>query len=553
MKAHRVLWIAGIVCGLSLCNLGWAQRKPEAPRLETEEKPRESLVPADFLEAYRRADSPRLLIFSYVITVDANQREALNEVGVAQMFNARLRNHFTHPDITLLDLPITDLQSKTDFRKLASSDHLGAAELLSRDTGADVVVLVILTEQSGRADGVRYAASYDVVDVNRNHRIGQHSWEMSPELSDGTMDVVRLEKYAQAVARRIREDFAIYYPSAKGGVERKFTVKVTGVPGDKSVALRDALRAISGVKADTRVDYDGSGDAVFAMDLRYTGDPIVLADATSKASSRVLGRKVVFTVSRQGLIALEATARTSSPQELILSGDRSSGSESAEAQSLRQRMEQAYQRAGAPSIAVMVNQDVYWTPELKEAKTAEKQAESSGGGMQVNVVVDSVVNSDQPSDPSDTSGTVQKLSDEELLNRQEMENRMLERLRGMKIHVQDLQQALRLLAKEKNFQTGVWDDLHLARVLGEKARADIVISGSGRVQRNESSVELEYTFRAYALHSAEVLAAATVYDNTIGTGTTDLHALTDKLSAQAVGKLMLQMMESWEQLPPASN
>ena len=96
---------------------------------------------------------------------------------------------------------------------------------------------------------------------------------MEPDRGYGDMTAQRLGGYAIEISRRIRRDFEINYPVSGGRASRTFTLRVAGVPEDRTKDFQEKFRSITGVKDVLRPRFDRSfGTSYIVLDLRYAGD-----------------------------------------------------------------------------------------------------------------------------------------------------------------------------------------------------------------------------------------------------------------------------------------
>jgi len=540
-----------------------AQRKPEPPP-PPPPGPRQSEVTPEFLQAYKAAGSPRLVVFTYVVSVDHSREAELNEAGLAQQFNTRLFHMFNHPDVAVRDVNNAELKGKESydefFKYRVRTDQLAGARWLAKAADADVVIFVLLTEQTGRSDGTAYAASYVLLDAQRGERFGGWSWDMKPDQPEGAFSASRVGQYATALGERMYRDFELHFVSDwKGAAVRTFTLDVSGLPDDQLASVRDLAKGIDGVQEVLRPRFETQGRARrLVMDLRYTGDPFDLSMALRKRAADALDMDVLVKEAREGHIIMRAYGKKPVTAETLLSGDEPPADRKDEADKLRERFDEAYAAHESPAIAVIINQEAPRPDEARDTIEVGPAATPIPAGeasvvVSPQIFVDSAVVQGQGG--STLHGTlksprrpVNTYTNEELLNTLVMENGMMERFGRLGVRRVDEQQAWRLLADEQKLTDRLWDEMELARLLGKKAGADIVISGVGRIgQRNteDGFIELLYSFHAYRVDDAEVLANCTVR-TLIDDNSEDLRAATDELAAEAVGKIAYQMLNTWK-------
>lgn len=517
------------------------------------------MLPEEFARAYEAAGSPRLLFAVHTTYLAGSARRTLDEQSATDAFAARLQQRFVaDPRITVVDVPTAPFRERAEFDALARNDLHEAARMLGRDARADVVVLVMLTEQV-RADGVKYAANYVMADVNRGRRIGVHSFEVRPsdwDYEHGRADRITLERwsdYARALTRRIVEDFWRAYPEAgpvQGG--RSYTLRFAGIAPEEVTRARDAVRGLPGVRSTARVQFDDhAGLTVASMDAVFTGEPIDLAHRASEAVSRALGTHVTFRSTREGLIVFEATPRAGGPAPrgdwLRLRGTPASPNAVEPAQ--RERVEREYAASNSPRVAVVVTRRAV----PHDAFLLEGPDEVDPFSGAVNVIVAPRINvgsteSPAPGEPAYMRDLRERRrlarEDEQLLAPWELEDQLLGWLRALRLSTVVVDSAMLEGAAESG--TGRAEESRLAGAVGRAAIADIVISAVGSVARERAGAprELRYTFRAFRTSDGAVLGATTVARD-LGARNLDAAALRSEVAAEAAGKIVGQLVEAW--------
>jgi hypothetical protein len=553
----RVVMNLALVSALaaSFCTGAMAQRAPDPPAWPPPEEPRQSPVPEEFLAQYKAAGSPTVLIFTYLIsTSEKSEAEAISDTGIAHRLNSLIVGQFIHPELSVRGLDAGNLRAKDDFKAVVRRDQSQAARIIGRETDADLVFYVFLTEDVTRTDGTRYAASYNVLDRNRNEIIGSTAWDLKPDRPGEDLDARRLRKYAEAIAKRVRDDIRIYHPSKGGaGSARRYELNMRGVPDKLMTAFRDRVATVKGVQEIRRSRFDDRyGASVTIVDLSYVGDVFDLTVNLKAAASDVLDMDARVVSAGEGRIDL--WARQNSAEMLMADPNL----DAAETRKLRQRFATAYAKKASPTIAVMINKEAS-PDEVKSAQGVEPgEATSQPAGTQIIVRPEIYVNSkrdpagDLAHGSSGEAGPGEKDGkgrlEDTAVDTKAMENYMAERFLSMKVRVKNLEQAKRMLAKDRNFQRDVWRDVELAQLLGEREGADIVISGVGRVSRERGRGKIQYTFSAFSVHNADVLAACNVAFDTYADGAVDINNISQTLADEAVGRLAYGMMIQWE--PP---
>lgn len=549
-----------VACTIGLqVNSVRADRRPEAPPPPPPpvvEKP-----PKGFLEAYQALGSPRLLIYAYMLPMDDT-----NELGTLKAFEGRLRPYFIHPDVTVSFQNASQFRDQREFGELVAKNSIEAAKLVSRDSPADYVILVSFIRQGGREGNVKYTQTYEILDMNRGAIVGTHSWETSPTRGnqDGVVDVRRLEQYAQALAVKMTEDFMKIAGPGRAGSTRNFTLRITGLRDARLAQLRTLLRQVKGVKDVIRPKQDDKGAQ---FDVRFAGDPLDFSEAVREAVEAGLDMNASFLLTDEGLVIVEVWPRMQpanpsgstealvSPSvecEALLNGDQESPGTAAQ----RTRFAKAYAKGNEPRIGIMINKDAS-KDDAKEPErptgTSTAPAGTGGIGSHNQAGQNTVVciqcklgESGAKEAPAPTAAELSP-TDDAYLNAREMEDRLFRRFGVLKLERVDLKVAFNNLRAQQKLTKEVYDEGELAQLLGEEAQAQVVIAGAGKVVRSLSNVEVRFTFRAYEMGSARILATATV-NRTINSRVSDVNEATESMAAETIGKLACQMMDMWE--PP---
>ncbi|MCX5692020.1 MAG: hypothetical protein NTV94_19860, partial [Planctomycetota bacterium] len=158
------------VAALVLASLGatsLAQRLPDPPPPQRNVGPVRVPNLEQFVDSYRRSGSPKLLIVTDVVGQAAGTAASLNSQAMATRLSSRLQDCFRHPEVFLVSGGASKLKQQAETDALRRQDELGAASLLGKEAGAELVVYVRMIEQAGRNDGVRYTGSYVVADLRR--------------------------------------------------------------------------------------------------------------------------------------------------------------------------------------------------------------------------------------------------------------------------------------------------------------------------------------------------------------------------------------------------
>ena len=589
-----------LVVGLTLASLLTpvtavsAQRKPDPPPPAPRGTGDFDNLPESydaFINAYRRAGQPKILIFTLLVTADEvpDARKILVDQAKADRFTSRLIGIFTtSPQIEIVNPVGATFAGQEQLSRLRRNDEFSAARMLGDEAGADIVIFVRMLDQPG----LTYAATYVVLDLRRGRTMDQFSWDMSPDRG-GTFSQRRMGDYARVVADRVMRRFDRAFPreqkpglDAIGGGIRNFTIDIIGdLSGEGPIVLRDVLRSISGVTEGSvyfvKEEQVHLGRSMMIFKLTYKGDPLDLRHGLYLAAADRLGVQASILGAGEGSITMRLEPKRLSTRESLLSG----GPITPENRKIRQELTLHYAEENKPRIAVMINQAAKRGTEPdqpdkyddQETDTdAEKQPDLSsreeapgpaGGGITVIVNPRIVVGGDlhehvdevhsghshakpgatrrDKDDDSRSASDGSKLS-EDALDTFMMENEVSGRLRDLGLIPVNLDQARQLLSKDMDLAGRVLGDWDLAELLSRKVDFDIMISGVGRVLRDDVPPVMRYTFRAFRMQDAEGLAFATVEREVQGSAGTG--AVMRELAADAVGRLAFQLLNSWK--PP---
>lgn len=583
----------------------------------------------EFVAAYKRAQSPRLLVATQFLRVAKNDERAnLLDAGIMRFFEDRIRQSLQHSEVRQTMQEAQKLL--TDERQLAllRNDEVAAAQILGEKTNAQLVLIAKLTEQP-RPEGSSYIASYRLVDMRRGFDLGADSELIDPV--EGRIPDRDLKWAGYRVAAKAARNLIAAFPPGIEGRGRQFSVRLMGTYSDDDLQqFQDTLKSIRGVNAESVHGEESkvAGKAVLTYDLDYWGDPIVLRHAVRRAAMDRLGMEAEIIEAREGSIDIRLKVKPPLDREQFLSGGdlaKQFGRNEPrleEAKKEREALADLYAKSGRPVVAVMINRaatheemneradelkkSVEDNAKLVEALAAEvakrivpdaakeskaaagsspesKRPESGtgsppekdsgasqSGGVTVvvrpQIIVGDFVNAgerqekpdseakDSASKPADQSkaddakaAPTAAKNPEEVLDTRMMEDRIVNRLVSMQIRSVDMTEAEQIVKREQKFQEQFFGERELALLMGRVAKAQIIVSGVGRIIREESNKPraVRYTFRAVRVSDAMILGTATVERDF--EWPFKMENL-DEIAGEAVGKLMAQMMDSWR--PP---
>lgn len=508
----------------------------------------------EFIDAYRRGGRPRLVVYTDIVGRDGSTSKTLNDLGTLARFGPRLESYFRGPEITLVNAEAMGLATRQQVSALARNDEYAAARMLGESLKADVVLMVRMLEQPRRNDGADYATSYVLADLRRGTTLGTWSFDMTRDPDDREFTSRRMSEYARAIAGRSMSEFIEMFP---GGGElaggRPFTIRVVGDYEDDDLsAFRDVLRTMQGVRPDTvslRAEDKSRAQAMSTFELFFAGDLLDLRRAARRAAVDQMAMEAQIIDSREGVIDLRLAPLALTERERMFTG----GPETPRNGAARRELRDGYTRAGAPSIAVVINRAAVEKDEPLATDAPLTSPAMTVGGTAV-IVADRVNIGSGFGD----SGFGERLIDRELRDRREerredavidtraFEDSILQRLVQLGLSPKDVSGAQAALLADASFNRAAQDDRSLAFALGQKAGADIVISGVGRLVRSRADnrpVRVIFTMRAFKVGDGAVLGAATVQRDV--TGEESINQVVTELSAEATGKMVATMADVW--------
>lgn len=537
-----------------------------------------------FVATYQRSGRPRLFVYTDIVT--RNGAAASGDIGDVTRLSGRVEEFFRHPDVVLVNIGGQALLTAQQMTNLRANDEFAAAKMVGQSAKADVVLFVRLVEQEGRRDGSNYLGTMTLADLRQGTTLGRHTWEMSPEISDrGQYTSQRMGEYAKAIARKAAQMYIDAYPGAEeavasGGVEitssgkviqsspavmRRFSLLLVGDYEDDTLSdFRDAIKSIPGMRRDSillRDEGRGNGGSVATFEMMYAGDSLDLRSQVRRAAVSQMGMEATVISSREGAIEVKLGALGLSTRERALSG----GPETSRNADERAMLAYRYDKAGSPSIAVMMNEA---TVEVEDAIFIEPVNNTQGGsalqqGDGVNIVIgDRIgVSADGQSivDPYSQMYSEREEIDARKARRQDaaidtmfFENKVVERLVQLGLKPRDVSAAQIDMADDLAART--WKDRELAAALGKKSGADVVLSGVGRLVRDRETakpVRIIFTLRAYQTSDGTIIGSASVSRDVSGGDRTFNQSL-EELSAEATGKLVAQMSDAWNRTVKAT-
>ncbi len=547
---HTTRFAVSLLALTMIAGTAIAQRLPDPPPPPKKPDATQRLDNLNtFLDAYRRSGNPRMVFFTEVIGGDSET--------AAGRLGSRLEDLFRDPEVVVVNPAASNVMTAQQVEALARNDEFSAARMLGGSAQADVVVYLRLRERRG-AQGKEYAASYTIADLRRGTTVGSHAWDMTPDEFNGQFDSYRMAEYAEAIGHRIARQYAEAYPEsgAMGGM-RRFTLRLLGDYADEDLtALRDALETIDGVRRGSvqlRAEDQSRDTQMASFDIMYARDLIDLRRDVRIAAVESAGMQAEVIDAREGVIDLRLAPSALTDAERALSG----GPDTGRNRIARERFRQVYADAGRPTMAVMVNRAAYEEAEPLKIRDDDRNSPIQQGDGTNIFVTDRVNVGPGGIDNRFLEQVIDREIRDRIDNRAEQtaidlrlfEDRLVERFVRLGVTPRDVAGAQSRVLSTETGKTTEWTDRTLAYELGKEAKADIVLSGVGRVQRdrvNGRAQRVTFAVRAYDTATGDILAATTV-EKTLSTGETPERAI-DELAAEATGKLAAQLASSWSRI-----
>lgn len=292
-----------------------AQRLPDPPPQQAPSVTFRVPNMLQFVEAYKRAGSPRLLITTEVVGFVDTTGAALNAQGMAARLNNRVQDAFRHPEVFIASGGASSVKREADLSNSLAQDDFTVARVMGQQVNADIVMYIRLIEQSNRADRVRYTATYTIADLRRGQSLGSFSWDMYEDPNSGEFDARRMADYAEVISSRMSFDFSDSFPTAgELSGQRAFTIRMLSDERDLDLrSLRNALQAIEGMKAGSvRLTREDSIDTqrLLVFDLSFSGDLIDLRSEVLDATRIQLGMNASITGANEGTITIRLSPGT---------------------------------------------------------------------------------------------------------------------------------------------------------------------------------------------------------------------------------------------------
>lgn len=538
--------------------------KPDAPARKSDTSQKFE-VDQEFIDAYKRLGSPKLMIFTHFIGDEWGDSADL--IG----FDPRLRYYFQHPEIAVVAQPVLDEKKREELDALMRTDQVGAAQLMRAQKSYDYLLLVVWHSRGSRRADVAYQGAYYLIDGGRAEVLDSWSFDVKPDPDDKDLLSRRLGQYAASTAKRVRDRLklragevgaspvekssgaAALGVAPAGGAMRRFEIQTTGIGSDEADRLYRAAQGMPGVKSvkAPRVD-EGNSAKLVVLELMWGGEPHVLADEARATWGLTLNKTVTCSRASEGLITLDAKERNA--ESVLCAGGAEQQSGLAD---LQGRLERAYRKALLPRIAVMVNKE-----EPGGAPSNQPGAAPDAGGMPPgNGPAVVVQNYNAPVEAATEDSTRDKPINPDVISARMVETRLFEKLKSLKLTLVTPEIVRRNIDEEVERQGKVWRAETLARLIGDKKVAEIVVMGvtsvsdlprggavrtadNKVVERTQNVKRVQLSLLAYRTESG-IVDAATAEDRNIDVVDGDVGKAIDNIICNSVGRLVEQMITSW--------
>ncbi|MCC6679078.1 MAG: hypothetical protein IT436_18290 [Phycisphaerales bacterium] len=616
--------LVGVTAGLlmALCGSAGAQERKPLPPQPVQPPAGMERLPTfpEWLSSYQAAGTPRLLFYTDLMTTSRGDAKLLNDAATVTRLGGRIEQWFRAPEVLLLNPGAVSITTEEQRKTLRDNDEFAAATMIGRMAQADIIVFIRLIEQSGRKDGVLYTGTYIMADLRQGTSIDRHSWDMTPDPVSGELDATRMAQYAQVLADRITNTFMLQFPpniaapaapvapaspapspitvpdqgpgaapgsavvpqapavapgstppSAPGAPviampARRYTVRLAGEYEDQLIiGFRDALTGLARMRPGSLIERGlsaGDGGKTMTFEMMYAGGPIDLQNDLAAVAADRLEQDTSVLEAREGLVVIQLRpARVSARDRALVAGG-----DTYRNTVVRQQFREAYNAAGRPSFAVMVNAaaDPGRTEEMlvppagpgELAKNPEMQGQPAIPAQVIvtpriilgNSTETGGITADLTSAVRDEMARREReLRESRAVDTRTMEDSIYQKLIRLGVEARDLAAAQAAAGQGTRVEGQVLNEKDLAASLGGRAGADVIISGSGRIVRfgpDGYPSRLRYTFRAYRVSDGAVIAADSVEDDVDYTKPQWSRAI-ERLAEEAAGKMAGQMLDRW--------
>lgn len=547
----------------SIAGTSHAQRLPDPP-VQQQEPVGPFRVPnlAQFIQSYKQAGSPKILVSAEVFGVAGDAAKTLNNQAMAMRLSSRLQDAFRNAEIFFVSPGADQLRRAEKDNLLSRTEDFAAAKALGNQASADLVFYLRIIEQSGRSDGVRYSGSYVIADLRRGQSIGSFAWDMYEDPASREFDAYRMADYASVLATRMSYDFVDAFPLG-GPVAglRSFTIQLVGDYGDEDLkGFRDALRTLPGVKGDSvKLDREDAGTAqkVSTFSMFYGGDLIDLRSDLRKAAIDQLFMEAAIASTAEGNVSVKLSPLGLTLRERNYSG----GAATDRNRSDRDALAAAYAKAGSPSIALMINRigianEVAASQTPTTAAPTNTATNATGSYETPQIIVGNRIDLSKAGSLEDllVKGIDSELTDRRNQRREDglldvgyFEAKLAQRLLQLKLTLVDVSSAQSKVLSSPQSLSQTWTDQSLAAELARQSGAKVALSGVGKLVRDAATgapTRVTFTLKAFDPASNTILAATSVYRDLSG-GSLTFNQSIDELVAEATGRIVGQLADVW--------
>jgi hypothetical protein len=475
---------------------------------------------AEFVAAYQRAGSPRLLVYAD-FAGGTSARSAAGAQAVRAL-GAEVERALSVPGVSVVRASTMKPLTPDQLQALRSGESFAGARMLGNAADADMVLYlrVVETAQAG------YTGTYVLADLRRGAALGRYAWDMVPG-EDGAVEDATIRARVTAIVAKVSEQVARAYPPGGSPANaRRAVVRIAGsyTPADLT-ALRAGLNAAPGVKEGSALlrAEDRTGPVhVATLDVVFGGDIDELRRLVHRTIIDQMGMASDPIDAREGAVAMRLSPLPLSSREKMLVGGVASNRSRAE----RDRLTLAYANAGSPKVGVLFCRAQAEPPAGGAARVEVGQrsrATPSGLGR------DTVV------------GAVQAGADAMVM----LETAVAERMTQLGVQVSPLAPAQERLAASPEFKEKAWEDRDLAVALGREGGVDVVVCGV--VTTGGGKVRL--TVRAFDVKAGEALERVEVEGDLPVDEGASLNRRAEELAAVTTGRLMTLLSDRWEAMP----
>ncbi|MEZ6037049.1 MAG: hypothetical protein R3F29_06185 [Planctomycetota bacterium] len=540
MNSFKTLLVSLLSCAVALAQV----EKPDARPLPPPPVEESSLQPdlVGFGAAYERAGAPRILVLcglgavptAQADTVGARAWSVFDPTAESDVLRAQLEGYLLKSPrrVELVDAEGVAAARESEAARLKVMGEAESVRLLAQRLDADIVFVVWLRPDA--AQFARYRVVCEIHHVGRGRKIAgtlAFDWKR-----DGEIETIRL--YGRQIAYHMMRQFAAWNAPRNGN---EHVLKVSGLDLRASLALAKRWRGVEGVdsvKTSGGLASGGRGSlAEFRVTSKLDAGDLVLELLVAAEEAGVpleageFGEGFVTLVMPPPPVAAVAQGEVEPDFDLLL--DDGPGGDY-----VRAKVLEAYESAGRPSLAVMVNRRADDLAAQKEQKPETPRdggearptptEQSAGVIVTVNVIDGPVLQGggQRPAAPPPVATDQAAASEPDLFDNRVVEDLLSKHFLRLGLVVKDQQTVRRrIVQKLREATRGNVSERELVEAMAGDQGVDVFVHCVGHTvdptRSGSGAKRLSYSFRAIQVNDGLTLAAdvwSNARDNEIGTG-----------------------------------